>query len=881
MTVPGQAVCRRAGGGPMDQERRSRQLEHMAAFGRLLAAEEKAGFDDSAAPAGLGAAFHEWQLQAVRLGLPSGLRAQLGELLENYGHLIAAARESRLRQALELLRQAYRELRDGPARPATATAAGRALAPAAPAAGARPAASPRPRPARRTPPPPQGLTLDSPVERAGGVYGNYLRALQKLGLRTIRDLLYHFPRRYDDFTSLKQIHDLTYGSTETIIATVEEIEQRRTHSGRTLIAARVGDETGSIPAVWFNQPFLLRSLKPGMRVVLSGRVDEYRGRLTLQSPEWEPYDAELIHTGRLVPVYPMSGEMRPRGTRRLVKRIVDQWAGRVPDPLPPEVRQRADLWDLPRALRQIHFPDDWACLQLARRRLAFDEFLLIQLGVLQRKKEWQSVPGHPLPLDRELLDRFLARLPFALTGAQQRAMEDILADLAGEVPMSRLLQGDVGSGKTVVAAAAILMAVANGRQAALMAPTEILAEQHERTVGELLAGLEVPGRPSAAVVSTAGEEWKEEEPEKARRVRELKALLGVAAERPAGQVRVALLTGSLKAREKRELRRAIAEGEIDVVVGTHALIQEGVAFANLGLVIIDEQHRFGVMQRQSLHQKGFNPHLLVMTATPIPRTLALTLHGDLDLSVIDEMPPGRQPIRTRWLANSERRRAHDHIRQQVHQGRQAFVICPLVEESEKIEAAAAVEEFERLQGEVFPDLKLDLLHGRMSGPEKERIMRRFRDGQTQVLVSTPVVEVGIDVPNATVMMVEGAERFGLSQLHQFRGRVGRGEHPSYCILLATSDELGSERLKAIEETEDGFALAEIDLDLRGPGEFFGTRQSGMPDLKVARLGDTRLLELTRREAAAILAEDAGLALPKHAILAERLADFWSRGMEVS
>jgi len=352
--------------------------------------------------------------------------------------------------------------------------------------------------------------------------------------------------------------------------------------------------------------------------------------------------------------------------------------------------------------------------------------------------------------------------------------------------------------------------------------------------------------------------------------------------RPAGgEPRVALLIGSMKEREKRELRASIAEGGVDIVVGTHTLIQEGVAFANLGLVIIDEQHRFGVLQRQALHQKGYNPHLLVMTATPIPRTLALTLHGDLDLSIIDEMPPGRQKIRTRWLPNAERQRAYDFIRKQVQQGRQAFIICPLVEESEKIEAAAAVEEFHRLQEEVFPDLKLDLLHGRMSGAEKERIMRRFRDGETQVLVSTPVVEVGIDVPNATVMMVEGAERFGLAQLHQFRGRVGRGEHASYCILLATSDELGSERLKAIEETDDGFALAEIDLELRGPGEFFGTRQSGMPDLKVARLGDTRLLDLARREAEAILAADPTLSRPEHAVLAERLAAFWSREVEIS
>ncbi|MGB9724543.1 MAG: ATP-dependent DNA helicase RecG [Chloroflexia bacterium] len=853
----------------MEPERRDRQLAHLAALGRLLSEEERAGCTDTAAPAGLEAHFRQWQAQAQPLGLPTDLLTRLGELLDNYRHLILSARQARVRQALALLRQTYRALRDGSGPPPETTAAPTVPAPA------------RPRPHRRVPSPPKGMTLDTPLEKAGGIYGTYLRGLKRLGLQTVRDLLYHFPRRYDDYTSLKPIHALMYGATETVIATVEEVEQRRTQSGRLLISARVRDETGSIEAVWFNQPYLLKSLKPGMKVVLSGRVEQFRGRLTLESPEWEPYDAELVHTGRLVPVYPMSGEMRPRGTRRLIKRFVEQWADRVPDPLPPEVRLRADLWELGRALRQIHFPDDWDSLRQARRRLAFDEFLYIQLGVLQRKREWQASPGHPLPLDRDLLERFLARLPFALTGAQERALREILADLERDVPMSRLLQGDVGSGKTVVATAAALQAVANGRQVALMAPTEILAEQHERTIRALLSGLEVPGRPSACYASTSGEEWKEEEPERARRLAELKALLGVE-ERPAGgEPRVALLIGSMKEREKRELRAAIAEGGVDIVVGTHALIQEGVAFANLGLVIIDEQHRFGVLQRQALHQKGYNPHLLVMTATPIPRTLALTLHGDLDLSIIDEMPPGRQKIRTRWLANAERQRAYDFIRKQVQQGRQAFIICPLVEESEKIEAAAAVEEFRRLQEEVFPDLKLDLLHGRMSGAEKERIMRRFRDGETQVLVSTPVVEVGIDVPNATVMMVEGAERFGLAQLHQFRGRVGRGEHASYCILLATSDELGSERLKAIEETDDGFALAEIDLELRGPGEFFGTRQSGMPDLKVARLGDTRLLDLARREAEAILAADPDLSRPEHAVLAERLAAFWSREVEIS
>ncbi|MBN1483649.1 MAG: ATP-dependent DNA helicase RecG [Chloroflexia bacterium] len=854
-------------------------MQHLAELGRLLAAEEKAGADNSAAPEGLSAYLRQWQPQAVRLGLPAELLSQVGELLGNYDHLIVMARQARLGRILPLLRRAYVELRDGPAAGAPAA---RRQDSATPTIAIHPAPAPtKPRESSRTPPPPKGATLDSPLEKAGGLRSNYLRAFKKMGLSTIRDLLYHFPRRYDDYSSLRKIQDLMYGSTETIIGTIENVSQRRTNRGQVLITATVRDETGTIDAVWFNQPFLLKSLRPGMRVVFSGKVDSFRGRLNLQSPEWERYDDDLTHTGRLVPVYPMSSGMRARGTRWILKRVVEQWAGRIPDPLPPAVRKRTGMGELGWALLQIHFPDDKESLAQARRRLAFDEFMLIQIGVLQRKREWQAEPGHPLAIDEDLLQRFLQGLPFELTGAQQSALQQLLDDVQKDVPMSRLLQGDVGSGKTVVAAAAMLMAVANGRQAALMAPTEILAEQHARTIQQLLGGMPLPGRPSAAHIETEGDEWKEEDPERAERVAALKSMLGIEAEETEGAPKVALLVGSLKKRDKQALREQIAAGKVDIVIGTHALIQEDVAFADLGLAVIDEQHRFGVMQRRALHQKGYNPHLLVMTATPIPRTLALTLHGDLDLCLIDEMPPGRQPIRTRWLANAERQRAYDFIREQVEEGRQAFVICPLVEESDKIEAAAAVEEYNRLQDEVFADLKLGLLHGRMSGPEKERIMRAFRDGETDILVSTAVVEVGIDVPNATVMMVEGAERFGLAQLHQFRGRVGRGEQPSYCILLATSDDMASERLQAIEETIDGFALAEIDLELRGPGEFFGTRQSGMPDLKIARLGDVRLLELARQEAETILEQDPFLDQPEHAELAERVAEFWSQAVEVS
>ena len=454
---------------------------------------------------------------------------------------------------------------------------------------------------------------------------------------------------------------------------------------------------------------------------------------------------------------------------------------------------------------QIHFPDNHDQLADAHRRLSFDEFLLLQLGVLSARERFRGVPAKPLTADEATLAPFAASLPFEMTGAQRRALSEIAADLGGDRPMGRLLQGDVGSGKTAVAAAALWAAVANGSQGAIMAPTEILAEQHARSFGRMFAALPRPdtGEP----------------------------------------VRVALLTGGMSASEREETLAALAQGDVSIAIGTHALIQRGVEFRDLAVAVVDEQHRFGVEQRAALRQKGAQPHMLVMSATPIPRSLALTLYGDLDVSVIDEMPAGRTPIRTKWLTSSQRERAYAFIRRQVAEGRQAFIVYPLVEETAVSEARAAVEEHARLSTTIFPDLRVGLLHGRLKGEEKDAVMRAFGAGELDVLVATSVVEVGIDVPNATVIMIEGAERFGLAQLHQFRGRVGRGEHPSYCILISdVAEGEGVRRLEALENNTDGFALAQIDLDLRGPGDFFGTRQSGLPPLKTAELSDLRTLE---------------------------------------
>jgi ATP-dependent DNA helicase RecG len=487
--------------------------------------------------------------------------------------------------------------------------------------------------------------------------------------------------------------------------------------------------------------------------------------------------------------------------------------------------------------------------------------------------EWQETQASArFSIDDGLLRRFSESLPFRFTQAQERALKEILADVSQARPMSRLLQGDVGSGKTVVATAALMMAAANDCQGSLMAPTEILAEQHFNTISGLLSRLgesegainRAPTRSSTDVNVSGGDA----------------GLLAEFPGLPPYPFVMALLTGSQKAAEKRKIEKAASEGSVHLVIGTHALIQKGVDFHKLGLVVVDEQHRFGVLQRSALRQKGDNPHVLVMTATPIPRTLALTLYGDLDLSVIDELPPGRVAIETKWLTPAQRQAAYDFVRRKIGEGRQAFVVCPLIEESESIEAKAAVAEYKRLSEEVFHDLRLGLLHGRMSSADKESVMRSFKDRQLDILVSTPVVEVGIDVPNAVVMLIEGADRFGLSQLHQFRGRVGRGEHKSYCLLLAESPSFeGRERLKIIERTRDGFLLAEEDLRLRGPGEFFGTQQSGLPDLRMARLSDVALLEMARGEAIRLLQSDRSLKRPEHRLLAKEVARVWRAGGE--
>ena len=710
-------------------------------------------------------------------------------------------------------------------------------------------------PVKPTPRPAAEGSLDDPVASIKGVGQAIAPRLAKLGIVSTRDLLYFFPRRFMDFSRRRTVSELETGKEQTVF--VDVWEARQVMLGRMKSTEAVlGDGTGNVRAVWFNQPWLAKQLKVNAKIALSGRVGEFNYVKVFENPEWEVVDdGELLHTGRMVPVYPLTGGLFPKQVRALVRNALDAYLGGLAEFLPAPLRQRCGLMDLQDAVMQAHYPLDYQSQDRARRRLAFDELFLLQLGVLSRKRDWQEEqPGRAFKIEQNDINGFTGALPFNLTSSQERVIGEICRDLGRDLPMSRLLQGDVGSGKTVVATVALLAAVTNGCQGALMAPTEILAEQHFSTLHRLLSAISAGSSRESNVHTFKGIMRRE--------------------------IRVALLTGSLAAGEKSRIHGLIKTGEVDIVIGTHALVQKGVKFAALGLAVIDEQHRFGVLQRSALKQKGYNPHLLVMTATPIPRTLALTLFGDLDISTIDEMPVGRQAIKTRWLKPDDRQRAYNFIRKQAKEGRQSFIICPLIEESESLEVKAAVAEYGSLSAEVFPDLRMGLLHGRMKGADKEAVMHAFKDGELDILVSTSVVEVGIDVPNATVMMVEAADRFGLSQLHQFRGRVGRGESQSYCMLMSENpSEYGQERLRAIEELTDGFALAEKDLELRGPGEFFGTRQSGLPDLKMARLSDTKLLETARREAVILFEKDPGLTAAENGLLAREYHRIWHNSVE--
>jgi ATP-dependent DNA helicase RecG len=685
--------------------------------------------------------------------------------------------------------------------------------------------------------------LSAPVSVVKGIGPGMAKLLEKVGIFTVEDMLNFLPRRYDDYTRMRTISQLIPDPDQavTVIGTVVHTEIRVGRGNRKDFFMIVDDASARMPVTFFGQHFKIRQIRPGMQVVLSGPVTQFRNQPQMANPDCEPLDAENLHTVGIVPVYALTEGLSGKMLRKLMKSTVEYWADRIVDYIPEPTLERAEIADLGWAIRNIHFPEGWDHLQHSRTRFVFDELLVLQLAMLRNRREWQSVPAAPILSEDSTVEEFMtAVFPYPLTGAQRRAIQDIRRDIASTRPMNRLIQGDVGSGKTAVATVGLALAYLNGKQSALMAPTSILAEQHYRGISATL----------------------EKMPEGRRPV-------------------VALLTSALTTTERQSIYRGVADGSINIVIGTHALIQDGVEFHDLGLAIIDEQHRFGVEQRKSLRGKGTNPHLLVMTATPIPRTLALTIHADLDLSVMDEMPPGRIPIQTKIVQPINRERMYNFVEIQIKEGRQAFIVHPLVEASEKIEAPSAMEAYERLQ-QVFFRYKIGLLHGKMKPQEKDEVMAAFSTGAYDILVTTSVAEVGVNVPNATVMVIEGANRFGLSQLHQFRGRVGRGEHASYCLLLAdTNSEESMQRLHAMEETTDGFKLAEMDWRMRGAGDLVGTRQSGGSRLQLMEDMSPQLVELAQREARTIYEEDADMALEPHRLLAQRVSMLRNERTDVS
>jgi len=687
-----------------------------------------------------------------------------------------------------------------------------------------------------------------------------------LGVHTVNDLLYLLPRRYLDYSQMSTIAQLQPFTEQTVVGRVVRASWTYPAKRRSTEAI-LADRTGTIRVVWFNQPWLAKKLPTDRDIVVSGMTSVFDRRLQFVSPEWEELESSGIHTGRLVPVHPLTRGLYAKSMRNWVTEALDLCAPGPVEFLQPDILRRGHFPSLAQALRQAHFPDSMAHAAAARQRLAFDELLSLQLGLLLARRRWQNdQPGHALQVDPVLLQRLRELLPFRLTAAQDTVLDEVMQDISRPVPMSRMLQGDVGSGKTVVALAAMVVTAAQHLQAALMAPTEVLAEQHYRTLLTLLSR----GTPDTV---TAGDTLGQ-----SLRDNPVQTIEGVL-ERP---LTVALLTGSLTTARRRTVRTQLASGHIDLVVGTQALVQEGVDFPSLGLAIVDEQHRFGVLQRGGLRQKGYNPHVLVMTATPIPRSLALTIYGDLDLSVIDKLPPGRQPVSTHVFSANDITEVYARLRGEVQKGRQAYVICPLISESDKLAARAAKDEYEHLSEDIFPDLPLGLLHGAMRPAEKDAVMRRFRDGELAILVSTTVVEVGIDVPNATVMVVLGAERFGLSQLHQLRGRVGRGSEQSYCYLVGdTEAPEATRRLDALASTHDGFELAKQDLEMRGAGDFLGTQQSGLPPLKVAKLTDFSTVEKARSEAETLVRDERLPDDPMYERMRERVAALWRQNVERS
>ncbi len=816
-------------------------LEKLRKFFRL---EHENKYENTAIIGGLAKMLDYWEGEARADGVAEEVIQAVISRLQAYEKLTPGGRADSLKGLWKRIGETYPEAGQKPKQNAP-------RAPhKAPPPVVEPAPTQEPEAKRRPQKPPRSesatsvkhsqmpAALNAKLTVLNGVGTKSAESLARLGMQTLGDMLYYFPRRYEDYSLLKPIKDLMYNDVVTVLGSIQSAHNRPIRGGKqSMVEIVISDGTGALRVSFFNQPWLANRFKAGDMISASGKVDQYLGRIVMNSPDWEYVEMENLNANRIVPIYSLTERITQRWLRNQMRQVVSYWAPAVVDALPKTVKDDAQLVGLNDALLQVHFPDSQERLKQARARLAFDEIFYLQMGVLRQKRDWQSVEGKRFAVSDEWLSGRLDALPFTLTSAQQSALTDIRRDLDSGKPMNRLIQGDVGSGKTVVSALGASIAVVNGAQAAVMTPTAILAEQHYRNFIGLLTGE--------------------------------KGLLQ--------ESEICLLIGNTPESEKEAIRNGLADGSIKIVIGTHAVIEADVQFKELQFIVIDEQQRFGVAQRAELRGKGANAHLLVMTATPIPRSLALTVFGDLDISVMDEAPIGRQPIATHVLYPQERERAYTMIRSQVKSGSQAFIVYPLIDENEKINVRAAVSDFEILSTQVFPDLKLGLLHGRMKPAEKDEIMYKFRAHEFDILVSTTVIEVGVDVPNSTLMLIEGADRFGLAQLHQLRGRVGRGSKASMCLLIPTQESAAeNDRLLAMAATNNGFELADLDLKLRGPGEFLGTRQAGFAStLKMASITDVPLIEKAREQAQSLFERDPELSAPEHALLAESFERFWN------
>ena len=682
----------------------------------------------------------------------------------------------------------------------------------------------------------QDKALYADIQSITGIGQKNSNLFYKLCINTVYNLLRYYPRRYQDFSQLKPINKLNFGDELTVIGTIsQDLNTRTSRRVRLKITeTAITDSTGSLRIIWFNKPFLSKQLYHGVSIVVSGKIDAYLGRLVMNNPEWELLDKEQLHTNRIVPMYPLTAGITQRQIRKIINHNLAFWSKRVKEYLPTELIADEGLSFISEAITQIHFPENEEKLSQAKKRFAFEEIFFLQLGVIVQKRDWVKASAKKYQLSDDDKRKIISSLPYQLTLAQNKAIADITEDLKSGKPMNRLLQGDVGSGKTIVARFAIEAIVQSGAQTAVLAPTSILAEQHYATLSTMLL---------------ASESAELDE--------------------------IALLIGSTPKKERKDILEGLSTGKIKVIIGTHALLEDPVFFDNLQLAVIDEQHRFGVEQRNLLKKKGHSPHLLVMTATPIPRSLALTIYGDLDVSVIDEMPAGRQPVETRLLQPGDRESAYKLIRSQIFNGFQAFIVYPMIEGEDEEDYSAAVNEHERISKKVFPDLKVGLMHGKLKPAEKDKVMHAFRNREIDIMVSTTVIEVGVDIPNATIVLIEGANHFGLAQLHQIRGRVGRNSDKAYCLLIP-EDESGmdNERLQAMVKSNDGFELADFDLKQRGPGEFLGSRQSGFITLKFANITDLPMIERCRNQAQKIFNNDPELVRPDYQLLYQELRLHW-------